>query len=306
MATCHAARAQPFQVPGGAVRSEPSELISADMRPPGGDSSGGSGALLSRRGPRPRAGWGWSVGSAVAREGVVDEGRDAGRGGGGWRRVAGGGGYRPFLDGLRAVAVYLVVVFHAGAGGFVGGFVGVDVFFVLSGFLVTRLLVRDLVGSGRVGLGRFYARRFRRLLPAAFVVLVVSAVVFSALASPVEVAEAEGGFRAAFLYVTNWYFIAQSADYFGADLATSPGVALLVVGGGGAVLPGVAAAAGGPVGARRAGSGRTGCGRSRSWSRPGRSCRWGGRWCCATRTRSGPTTGPTPGPTSSWPGPSWP
>ena len=131
-------------------------------------------------------------------------------------------GYRPLLDGLRAVAVYLVVLFHAGAGRFSGGFVGVDVFFVLSGFLVTRLLLRDLVGSGRVGFGRFYARRFRRLLPAAFVVLVVTAVVFAALASPVEVVEAAGGFKAAFLYVTNWYFIAQSADYFGADLATNP------------------------------------------------------------------------------------
>ena len=134
----------------------------------------------------------------------------------------GGGVYRPELDGLRAVAVYLVVAFHGGSGWLSGGFVGVDVFFVLSGFLVTQLLLRDVVGSGRVGLGRFYARRFRRLLPAAFVVLVVSGLVFSALASPVEVADAVGGFRAAFLYVTNWFFIRESADYFGADLGTNP------------------------------------------------------------------------------------
>ena len=131
-------------------------------------------------------------------------------------------GYRAHLDGLRVVAVYLVVAFHARLNRFSGGFIGVDVFFVLSGYLVTRLLLRDLDGSGSIRFRRFYARRFRRLLPAAAVVLLVSAVLYSVVASPVEVAEAEGGFRAAFLYVTNWYFISQSKDYFVADIATNP------------------------------------------------------------------------------------
>lgn len=130
--------------------------------------------------------------------------------------------YRPHLDGLRAVAVYLVVAFHAGSDRFVGGYVGVDVFFVLSGFLVTQVLLRDLDAVGSISFRRFYARRFRRLLPAAFVALVVTAVVFSALASPVEVAEAEPGFRAAFLYVANWHFVAEAADYFGADIEANP------------------------------------------------------------------------------------
>ena len=133
-----------------------------------------------------------------------------------------GGSYRAFLDGLRAVAVYLVVLFHAGSDRFSGGFVGVDVFFVLSGYLVTQLLLRDLRGQGSISFGRFYARRFRRLLPAAFATLVITALVFSALASPIEVADAEGGFRAAFLYVANWHFVAQSSDYFGADLSANP------------------------------------------------------------------------------------
>src|SRR5262249_29384999 len=92
--------------------------------------------------------------------------------------------YRPQLDGLRAVAVYLVVAFHAGLGAFSGGFIGVDVFFVLSGYLVTRLLLRDFGAAGRVGLRRFYSRRFRRLLPAAFVALVVTAAVYTAVAAP--------------------------------------------------------------------------------------------------------------------------
>src|SRR3954451_5730608 len=85
------------------------------------------------------------------------------------------GHYRAHLDGLRCVAVYLVVAFHAGLRGFGGGFIGVDVFFVLSGFLVTGILVRDLSGGGRVDLRRFYARRFRRILPAAVAALVVVA-----------------------------------------------------------------------------------------------------------------------------------
>ena len=73
-----------------------------------------------------------------------------------------GVGYRAHLDGLRAVAVYLVVVFHAGADRALGGFIGVDVFFVLSGYLVTQLLMRDLLGRGSIDLKRFYSRRIRR------------------------------------------------------------------------------------------------------------------------------------------------
>src|SRR5205814_9709738 len=70
--------------------------------------------------------------------------------------------YRPWLDGLRAIAVYLVVLFHVGNGKFTGGYVGVDVFFVLSGYLVTQLLLRDLTADGGIRFGRFYARRIRR------------------------------------------------------------------------------------------------------------------------------------------------
>ncbi len=130
--------------------------------------------------------------------------------------------YRPYLDGLRALAVYLVLAFHAGVHSFNGGFIGVDLFFVLSGYLVTKLLLRDLGGSGRIGFGRFYSRRFRRLLPAAFTALVVTAAVYAAVASPADVANALGGVRSAFLYVANWHFIRQSSDYFGADINTNP------------------------------------------------------------------------------------
>jgi peptidoglycan/LPS O-acetylase OafA/YrhL len=130
--------------------------------------------------------------------------------------------YRPQLDGLRAVAVYLVVLFHAGSSWFSGGYIGVDVFFVLSGYLVTQLLLRDITARGAIRFGRFYARRFRRLLPAAFVALIVTAMVFTAIGSPAEVLNAAGSFKAAFLYATNWYFIHQASGYFGANITTNP------------------------------------------------------------------------------------
>ncbi len=79
--------------------------------------------------------------------------------------------YRPDIDGLRAIAVAIVVAFHAGVPGFTGGFVGVDVFFVISGFLITGLLVDELRETGSISLSRFYARRVRRLLPALALVL---------------------------------------------------------------------------------------------------------------------------------------
>ena len=130
--------------------------------------------------------------------------------------------YRPHLDGLRVVAVYLVVLFHAGSSQFSGGYIGVDVFFVLSGFLVTQLLLRDITARDSIRFRRFYSRRFRRLLPAAFVVLIVTAVVFTAIAAPADVAGAVGSFKSAFLYVTNWFFIHSSTGYFGADISQNP------------------------------------------------------------------------------------
>src|SRR4029077_2569737 len=83
-------------------------------------------------------------------------------------------------------------------------------------------LLRDVARSHSISFGRFYSRRFRRLLPAAFVALMVTAVVYTAIASPAEVSAAAGSFKAAFLYSTNWYFIHQATGYFGADINTNP------------------------------------------------------------------------------------
>lgn len=136
--------------------------------------------------------------------------------------ASGSWGYRPHLDGLRAVAVLVVVAFHSGADRFSGGFIGVDVFFVLSGYLVTQVLLGDLREGGTIGYRRFYARRFRRLLPAAVVVLAVTALVFPEIAAPVELADAEGAIRAAALYASNWFFIGQAENYFAGNVQASP------------------------------------------------------------------------------------
>jgi peptidoglycan/LPS O-acetylase OafA/YrhL len=84
--------------------------------------------------------------------------------------------YRPDIDGLRAIAIISVIAYHAGFSGFSGGFVGVDIFFVISGFLITSLLFKEAAATGRINLGAFYARRVRRLMPAGLVVVAVTLV----------------------------------------------------------------------------------------------------------------------------------
>ena len=128
----------------------------------------------------------------------------------------------PAIDGLRAVAVYLVVAFHAGVTRVEGGFIGVDVFFVLSGFLITRLLIVEYAGSGRIDLLGFYARRVRRLLPAAWVAVLVTSVVFVAFSNPAERASTLDDARAAIFYFANWHFIDGGQDYFAESITSSP------------------------------------------------------------------------------------
>lgn len=131
--------------------------------------------------------------------------------------------YRPYLDGMRTIAVYLVVAYHAGVAQISSGFIGVDIFFVLSGYLVTGILIRDLESpEKRIVFGRFYSRRVRRLLPAALMNLLITAIVFGAIATQLELIDAGKSIRAAALYFANWHFIAQSADYFAADVLNNP------------------------------------------------------------------------------------
>lgn len=131
-------------------------------------------------------------------------------------------GYVASLDGLRALAALAVVAYHVEAGPLRGGFLGVDVFFVLSGFLITRLLLEERAGHGRVSLRRFWARRARRLLPA--IAVVVAAVCTWSWFTQGAVARRQtaGDAVASLLYVANWRFIRESSSYFAPLLEASP------------------------------------------------------------------------------------
>ncbi len=126
------------------------------------------------------------------------------------------------IQGLRAVAVLLVVLFHLWPGRVPGGYIGVDVFFVISGFLITSLLLREVDRSGSVSLGQFWARRLRRLLPASYLVLAVSAVGTLLFVPRLVWEQFFGEILGAGLYVENWVLAVNSVDYLAAENAPSP------------------------------------------------------------------------------------
>jgi peptidoglycan/LPS O-acetylase OafA/YrhL len=130
--------------------------------------------------------------------------------------------FRPDIEGLRAIAIGAVLLFHAGISWADGGFIGVDVFFVISGFLITGLLVREWNGSGRVDLLVFYARRFRRLLPAALLAIVATVVASYFVLSELRFPDVAFDGAAAAIYVSNIRFAAEAIDYLGAETAPSP------------------------------------------------------------------------------------
>jgi len=115
-----------------------------------------------------------------------------------------------------------VLLFHADLPGLPGGFIGVDVFFVLSGFLITGLLIRERERTGRIDLRAFYARRARRILPAALVVIVFTVVAASVLLDPLDLIRVAGDGVAAALSVGNIRFAAAAMDYFSAGATPSP------------------------------------------------------------------------------------
>lgn len=129
--------------------------------------------------------------------------------------------FRGDIEGLRAVAVVLVVAYHAGVGLVGGGFVGVDMFFVLSGFLITGLLVDELARTGTISLGEFYARRIRRLLPLSTLVLAATAVAVFLLIPPIDRKGIAADLAGAALWGANWRFAAESTQYM-ADADKSP------------------------------------------------------------------------------------
>lgn len=130
--------------------------------------------------------------------------------------------FRPDIEGMRAIAIGLVLVYHAGVRQLPGGFVGVDVFFVISGFLITSLLVRELESTGRISLSRFYARRAKRLLPATGLVLVATAILTWWTVSAVDWRAFGMDIVSAALYIVNWRLADRSVDYLAEDVGASP------------------------------------------------------------------------------------
>src|SRR6476619_2738683 len=121
--------------------------------------------------------------------------------------------YLPGIDALRALAVLAVLLYHAGVGWLPGGFLGVDVFFAISGYLITSLLVAERSATGTVSLPHFWARRARRLLPAVFALLIGVTIIAIAGAHD-AVGRLRGDVVAAMAYVSNWWQIVRGETYF--------------------------------------------------------------------------------------------
>lgn len=124
--------------------------------------------------------------------------------------------YLPGLDGLRAIAVLAVIVYHANKNWLPGGFLGVEVFFVISGYLITLLLINESQQQGRISFKRFWIRRARRLLPAMWTLL-LGVTMYASLFEREELGKLRGDVIAAFVYVFNWFKIWSGSSYFDAS-----------------------------------------------------------------------------------------
>jgi peptidoglycan/LPS O-acetylase OafA/YrhL len=130
-----------------------------------------------------------------------------------------GWGHVPALDGIRGVAVVAVLLFHGGVSWARGGFLGVDVFFVLSGLLITSLLLDESRRTGAIDLLHFWSRRFRRLLPALLVVVAAAGLYGAFLAPRGSLDGLRKDAIATLFYVANWRYIQAGANYFEATAA---------------------------------------------------------------------------------------
>jgi peptidoglycan/LPS O-acetylase OafA/YrhL len=130
--------------------------------------------------------------------------------------------FRPDIEGLRAVAVLLVVVYHGIPWAIPGGFIGVDVFFVISGYLITRQLLGDANLPSRCSIATFYARRARRILPAATLTTICTLVASALLLSPLDTQRVIGDAWASTAFVMNYHLAAQANNYLTSSLPPSP------------------------------------------------------------------------------------
>ena len=217
--------------------------------------------------------------------------------------VRAGQRYLPGLDGLRALAVIAVIAFHEQLGWAPGGLLGVGVFFTLSGYLITDLLLGQWARTGRLALADFWLRRARRLLPALFVMLIVVSA-WVTVADRAQLARLRGAVTAAATYSSNWYLIIENQSVLRPVRAARAARSPVVAGRGGTVLPALALAAAGRAAVPAAGaqgparrSGLAGA----AHAGPGRRL---GAWPCSRCTtpgwtRPGCMRAPTPAPPGS-------
>src|SRR5215218_10185260 len=180
------------------------------------------------------------------------------------RPASGPPAHRTDIQGLRALAVLVVALGHAGVPGFRGGFVGVDVFFVVSGFLITGILLAEARRTGSISLVAFYVRRARRIRPAAALTLIAVDLVASVALNFVRARAAETDSIWAGLFAANFHFAAAETDYFARSQPPSPVLHYWVTRGRGAVLPRLAGAPRDPHGVRASGPARTAVRRARA------------------------------------------
>ncbi|HBJ9576001.1 TPA: acetyltransferase [Staphylococcus pseudintermedius] len=121
--------------------------------------------------------------------------------------------YMPGLDGVRAVAVIAIIIYHLNPQWLSGGFLGVDTFFVISGYLITSLLLTEYHNTGKIELMSFWLRRVKRLIPTVLF-LVMGVIVLSLIFMPTEIQKVRADSIAAIFYVSNWWYIMQNVDYF--------------------------------------------------------------------------------------------
>ena len=138
------------------------------------------------------------------------------------RRGDGRDRFRRDIEGLRAIAVGLVLLYHGYGKPFTGGFVGVDVFFVISGFLITSLLLHEQIKAGRISIWRFYARRVRRILPASTLTVLVTIVAAYQLLGFISGNEIADDAKWTAVFAANIHFALVGTDYLGSQLPPSP------------------------------------------------------------------------------------
>lgn len=131
-------------------------------------------------------------------------------------------GFRPDVEGLRGLTLLAIIAFHIDMPGVSGGFVGPDIFFFISGFVITGQLWREVSSTGTIGLRKFYGKRARRLLPVSATVGVVTAIAAALLLPPLQARGALMDGIASALYVPNFWFIGQQVDYFAGNTFASP------------------------------------------------------------------------------------